>query len=44
MIDKEVIMLILMPIIIFGIVKPYLDKRREKKDKEQLNERLRRGF
>ena len=44
MIDKEVIMLILMPIIIFGIVKPYLDKRREKKDKEQLNNRIRRGY
>ena len=40
MIDKELIMLILMPIIIFGIVKPYLDKRREKKDKEQLSNRL----
>ena len=43
MIDKELIMLILMPIIIFGIVKPYLDKRREKKDREQLNKRLWRG-
>ena len=40
MIDKELIMLILMPIIIFGIVKPYLDKRREKKDREQLSNRL----
>ena len=44
MIDKELIMLILMPIIIFGIVKPYLDKRREKKEKEQLNNRIRRGW
>ena len=44
MIDKEVIMLILMPIIIFGIVKPYLDKRREKKDREQLNKRLWKGY
>ena len=44
MIDKELIMLILMPIIIFGIVKPYLDKRQQKKDKEQLNNRIRRGY
>ena len=44
MIDKEVIMLILMPIIIFGIVKPYLDKRREKKDKERLSNRINKGF
>ena len=43
MIDKEVIMLILMPIIIFGIVKPYLDKRQKKKE-EELNNRIRRGF
>jgi preprotein translocase subunit YajC len=41
--NKELILLIIAPIVCFMLFN-YLDKRREKKDKEQLNKRLRRGF
>jgi len=41
--NKELIIIILAPIIM-GLIMWYQDKRREKKDREQLNKRLRRGF
>jgi len=41
--DKQIILLIIAPIVCFAWLS-YLDKRREKKEKEQLNKRLRRGF
>ena len=41
--NKELILLIIAPIVCFMWFN-YLDKRREKKDKEQLNNRIRRGF
>jgi len=41
--NKEIILLIIAPIVCFMWFS-YLDKRREKKDKELLNKRLRRGF
>tara|TARA_R110002167_G_scaffold317272_1_gene522942 strand:+ start:66 stop:194 length:129 start_codon:yes stop_codon:yes gene_type:complete len=41
--DKQIILLIIAPIVCFAWLS-YLDKRREKKDKEQLNNRIRRGY
>jgi len=41
--NKELILLIIAPIVCFMWLS-YLDKRREKKDKEQLNNRIRRGY
>ena len=41
--NKELILLIIAPIVCFMWFN-YLDKRREKKDKEQLNNRIRRGY
>ena len=41
--NKELILLIIAPIVCFMWFN-YLDKRRQKKDKEQLNKRLWRGF
>tara|TARA_R110001606_G_scaffold146530_1_gene286508 strand:- start:116 stop:244 length:129 start_codon:yes stop_codon:yes gene_type:complete len=41
--NKELIILIIAPIVCFAWLS-YLDKRREKKDREQLNKRLRRGY
>ena len=41
--SKEYLLLIIAPIVCFMWFN-YLDKRREKKDKEQLNNRIRRGF
>jgi len=41
--NKELIILIIAPIVCFMWLS-YLDKRREKKDKELLNKRLRRGY
>ena len=41
--DKQIILLIIAPIVCFMWFN-YLDKRREKKDKEQLNNRIRRGY
>ena len=43
MIDKEVIILVLAPIIM-GLIWWYQDKRREKKDREKLSKRLGRGY
>ena len=43
MIDKELIILIIAPIVCFMWFN-YLDKRRQKKDREQLNNRIRRGY
>jgi|TARA_R100001443_G_scaffold91580_1_gene98224 preprotein translocase subunit YajC len=41
--EKELIILIIAPIVCFMWFN-YLDKRREKKDKEQLSKRLERGY
>ena len=41
--NKELILLIIAPIVCF-LWFNYLDKRREKKEKEKLNERLGRGY
>jgi len=41
--SKEYLLLIIGPIVCF-LWFNYLDKRRQKKDKEQLNKRLRRGY
>tara|TARA_Y100000310_G_C20003658_1_gene499719 strand:+ start:209 stop:337 length:129 start_codon:yes stop_codon:yes gene_type:complete len=41
--SKEYLLLIIAPVVCFAWLS-YLDKRREKKDKEQLNKRLRRGY
>ena len=41
--DKQIILLIIAPIVCFAWLS-YLDKRREKKDKEQLSKRLERGY
>tara|TARA_R110002020_G_scaffold89987_1_gene219475 strand:+ start:239 stop:418 length:180 start_codon:yes stop_codon:yes gene_type:complete len=41
--NKELILLIIAPIVCFMWLS-YLDKRRQKKDKEQLNNRIRRGW
>ena len=41
--SKELIILIIAPIVCFAWLS-YLDKRREKKDKEQLSKRLERGY
>ncbi len=41
--NKELIIIILAPLIM-GLVMWYQEKRREKKDKEELNKRLWRGY
>ena len=41
--NKEYLLLIIAPIVCFAWLS-YLDKRREKKDKEQLSKRLERGY
>ena len=41
--NKELILLIIAPIVCFMWYN-YLDKRREKKDKERLSNRINRGF
>tara|TARA_R100000306_G_C4341117_1_gene125266 strand:- start:294 stop:422 length:129 start_codon:yes stop_codon:yes gene_type:complete len=41
--NKELILLIIAPIVCF-IWFNYLDKRRQKKDKEELSKRLGRGY
>jgi preprotein translocase subunit YajC len=41
--NKELILLIIAPIVCFMWLS-YLDKRREKKEKEKLNERLWKGY
>ena len=41
--NKELILLIIAPIVCFAWLS-YLDKRRQKKDKEELSKRLGRGY